>query len=324
MPHAARDRAGRGAWCIHLLCVLGAGLVNVPLIGQPIDSAAKVSIAPRPLPAKNKLSPPNFRLDVKLVQIPITVTDLRDRPVLGLQKEEFRVFEDGVEQQLATFSLVDSPVSVGLIFDSSASMKKGIESSRAAVDQFLTTTIAEDEFFLVRFSDKAELLTGFTHVADEISRSLAMVRPRGYTAMIDAIWRSIHQMRGAGNPRKILLVLSDGGDNRSRYSESELLSLVRESDVRLYAIGLFERPRYLEKLADETGGRVFWVRGLGELPDVMDRLSRLIRTEYVLGYFPRNTQNDGRYRKVVVQVNPQQGVAKVRATWRRGYPTPDD
>jgi Ca-activated chloride channel family protein len=220
--------------------------------------------------------------------------------------------------------VVDSPVSVGLIFDSSASMKRRIDGSRAAVDQFLKTTVAEDEFFLVRFSDKAELLTGFTRVPDEISKSLASVRPNGYTAMIDAIWRSIHQMRLAANPRKILLVLSDGGDNRSRYSESELLSLVRESDVRLYAIGLFERPRYLEKLADETGGRVFWVRSLGELPDAVDTLSLQIRTEYVVGYFPRNNHNDGRYRRVSVQVNPPRGVAKVRATWRRGYPTPDD
>ena len=206
----------------------------------------------------------------------------------------------------------------------SASMKKRIEDSRAAVDQFLQTTLTGDEFFLVRFSDKAELLTGFTPHADEISRSLSMVRAQGYTAMIDAIGRAVHEMRRAVNPRRILVVLSDGVDNRSRYSESELLSLIRESDVRLYAIGLFEHPRYLEKLADETGGRVFWVHSLSELPDAVERLSLRIRNEYLVGYFPKNNQNDGRYRKVTVQVNPPQGIAKVHATWRRGYPTPDE
>ena len=140
--------------------------------------------------------------------------------------------------------------------------------------------------------------------------------------MVDAISLAMQEARRAGNARRVLLVLSDGADNNSRYSEGELLSLVREADVRVYSAGLFERPRYLERLADESGGGVVWVHKLNELPDAMNKLSAQIRNEYRLGYFSDHAQNDGRYHKVRVEVQPPADMKSVRVSWRRGYTAP--
>jgi VWFA-related protein len=282
-----------------------------------------VSVVPRVRPARAEDLPrATFRLDVKLIEIPVSVNDLRDRPVLGLPQDRFRLFEDEAEQQVVSFSRSDAPISAGLVFDTSRSMRPRIQESRVAVEQFLTTAVPGDEFSLVTFSDKPELISPFTQDTADISQRLGTTQPHGWTAMIDAIGRSLSEMRRAKNPRRVLLVLSDGGDNNSRYSEGELLSLVRESDVRIYAIGLLERPRYLEKLAEETGGSVIWVHKMSELPEAMERLSEEIRNEYRLGYFSDHAQNDGRYHKVRVEVTAPADTKQVRVAWRRGYTAP--
>ncbi|HTS28850.1 MAG TPA: VWA domain-containing protein [Bryobacteraceae bacterium] len=286
---------------------------------QSGGSQPNLAILPRPRPAAEGLPNSTFRLDVKLIQVPVRVSDLRDHPVMSLDKSAFRLFEDDVEQQIATFSISDTPISTGLVFDSSRSMKDRIADSRAAVAQFCTTSLPGDEFFVVRFSDNAELISPFTTDTAEIQKQLSLLQPHGWTAMIDAIWRSVEEMRKARNPRKVLLVLSDGGDNNSRYSENELFSRVREADVRVYAIGLFQRPRYLEKLADETGGRVIWVHRLSELPGAMEAVSQQIRHEYLVGYFSNHPPNDGKYHKVRIEVQPPEGMKQVHAAWRRGY-----
>jgi Ca-activated chloride channel family protein len=290
--------------------------------GQSSGSQPNLAVIPRVSPAADRLPVSTFRLDVKLIQIPVQVTDLRDRPVMNLPKSAFRLFEDDVEQQIATFSMADAPISTGLVFDASRSMRDRIGESRAAVNQFCKTSLPADEFFLVKFSDNAELISPFTRDTGEIRQQLSSVHPHGWTAMIDAIWRSVEEMRRATNPRKVLLVLSDGGDNNSRYSEAELLSLAREADVRIYSIGLFQRPRYLEKLADETGGSVIWVHKMSELPEAMETLSLKIRNEYVVGYFSNHIPSGGKYHKVRVEVQPPAGLKQVRTAWRRGYVEP--
>ncbi len=262
-----------------------------------------------------------FRLEVNLIQVPVTVTDMRDHPVMGLGKTAFRVFEDDVEQQVTALSMSDGPVSAGIVFDTSLSMRSRINASRAAVKQFFETSVRGDEFSLVCFGERVDLLTRWTGNSDEIFQALTGVRPFGRTAMIDGIWLSLGQMRRASNPRRILLVLSDGGDNNSRFSETELLSILREVDVRVWTIGLFERPRYLQKLADETGGRVVWVHRLADLPAAMEQLSLQIRNEYVISYFSNHSQNDGRYHKVRIEVQAPE-IREVRATWRQGYFAP--
>ncbi|HEV3199290.1 MAG TPA: VWA domain-containing protein [Bryobacteraceae bacterium] len=303
-----------------LACFAGFG--GVVAYGQASGPQPNLAVIPRASAAAEKLPASTFRLDVRLIQVPVQVTDLRDRPVLGLPKSGFRLFEDDVEQQISSFSMTDAPISTGLVFDASRSMRDRIGESRAAVDHFCETSLPADEFFLVKFSDSAELISPFTRDTGEIQRQLSSVRPHGWTAMIDAIWRSVVEMRRATNPRRVLLVLSDGGDNNSRYSEGELLSLVREADVRIYAIGLFQRPRFLEKLADETGGSVIWVHKMGDLPEAMETLSLQIRNEYVVGYFPNHPPNDGKYHKVRVEVQPPAGLKQVHASWRRGYIEP--
>jgi Ca-activated chloride channel family protein len=301
-----------------LLCGVLLGRA-CPTNGQ---SGPAVSITPR-MPAMAASAPRStFRLAVNLIQVPVTVTDMRDHVVLGLEKTAFRIFEDDVEQQSVALSMADGPVSAGLVFDASGSMRRHIDESRAAVEQFFRTSVPGDEFFLVQFSSRAGLVTRWTRDSEEISRELTRVRPNGWTAMIDGIRLSLEEMRRASNPRRVLLVFSDGADNNSRYSEGELLSILREADVGVWAVGLFERQRYLQKLADETGGRVVWVHKLSELPGAMERLSRQIRNEYVISYISNHAPDDGRYHKLRVEVEPPRGMKQMRATWRQGYIAP--
>jgi len=306
--------------CLGVLMGCWIGIVLADENGQQ----PRVSIIPRARVERDsaaRTSSP-IRLDVKVVQIPVTVTDTWDRPVEGLRQSDFRLFEDDVEQRIVYLSREEAPASVGLIFDASGSMRDKIETSVEAVEQFFQTTLPGDEFLLVRFSDKPTLLTGFTDDTQEISGWLHSIRPKGWTALHDAIYLGIHKMRTARNSRKALLVLSDGGDNNSRYSAPEIRGLVREADVRIYSIGLqigmLQGGRFLERISDETGGRMIRVRKLDELPEAMEKLSRDLRSQYLLGYYSTNTQNDGRFRKVRVQVNHP----TVHASWRRGYYAP--
>jgi VWFA-related protein len=201
-------------------------------------------------------------------------------------------------------------------------MRDKMETSVTAVDQFFETTMPGDEFLLVRFSDKPVLVTGFTDDTHEISGWLHSIRAGGWTALHDAIYLGIQKMKRARNSRRALFILSDGGDNNSRYSAPEIRDLVREADVRVYSIGLqigmLQGARFLEKVSEETGGRMIRVRKLDELPGAIEKLSRDLRSQYLLGYYSTNAQNDGRFRRVRVQVNHR----TVRASWRRGYYAP--
>jgi Ca-activated chloride channel homolog len=279
----------------------------------------KVAITPRKLDSATKVSAANLRLDVKLVLIPVTVTDALDRPVTNLSRESFRVLEDGVEQKITSFSQEDGPVSLGLLFDSSGSMKNRIDSSVEALKLVFRTTIPGDEFFVVQFADQARVLGGFTKDPEEIHRRLGFVAAKGWTALLDAIALSTHHMRNARNQSRVLLILSDGNDNNSRFSESEVRRLVVEGNLRVYGIGLFHWPHFLQQLAQETGGNVLAAQSLSELPDVVQRLSREIRTQYILGYSSTNQVNDGKYRKVKVELLRPSGAPQLRHSWRRGY-----
>ena len=193
--------------------------------------------------------------------------------------------------------------------------------AREAASQLLSQLTAEDEAFLVTVSTRAELRQDFTSNMGEVADALVFNDPYGNTSLLDGVNLGLGHLKKAHTPLKALVVVSDGGDNNSRYSEGELLSLLRETDVRIYAIGLFERPRYLEKLADETGGSVIWVRKLSDLPEAMDKLSEQIRNEYRLGYFSNRPQNDGKYHKVRVEAQPPES-KQLRLSWRRGYTAP--
>lgn len=256
----------------------------------------------------------NFRLDSDLVLIPVSVTDFRNHAVTGLRRDAFRVFEDQAEQKVVQFSLEDAPLSVGIVFDSSGSMNGKLPKAREAMKQFLRLANPEDEFFLVEFSGKPRLEVPFTRDAGAIQNRLLGAQPGGRTALLDAIALAMQSLSHARYPRRALLVLSDGGDNHSRYDEAEIRGLIRESDLWLYSIGIYDRhtpaqaseallgQRLMEVLAEESGGRHFAVDSLIDLPVVAARISVELRNQYVLGYRPPNPRRDGKYHHVQVRL----------------------
>jgi len=278
----------------------------------------------------------SLRVDTTLVQIPVAVTDPLNRFVLGLQKEDFHLFEDGVEQNVAHFSGEDAPLSVGLVFDESGSMDYKLRTSRDAAAQLLKTLNRDDEAFLVEFGDDARLSVGFTVHGEQIQSALQNAQPGGLTAMLDAINTGLHEMKKAKNPRKAIVIVSDGGDNHSHYTAAEIESLVREADVQVYAMGVFEPtwpfgltpeeitgPRLLSEIAAQTGGRAFAAAVTSDLPRVATRIAIELRNQYVLAYYPANQARDGKYRKVEVKISQPHGIVSLlKAHWRLGYYAP--
>jgi VWFA-related protein len=260
-----------------------------------------------------------IRTEVKLVLIPITVTDPFERPVTGLTEQNFRIFDQGVEQKITEFYREDAPVSVGMVFDASNSMRKKIDQSRQALTQFLRFSTPGDEFSLWKFSDRPQPLCPFTTNVSEIEEALALIQSGGWTSLFDALYLAISHMKRATHGTKALFVLSDGGDNNSRYTEGEIKSMVREADVRIFAISIFDRAHSLERISEESGGRTYQVHNLGELSEMAVTLSAEIHNHYVLGYLPKTAQKDGKYHKVIVRLIPPSGSPKLRVAWRRGY-----
>lgn len=313
------------------------------LAGQGADKPvihddAPANIVPRAKPGEKAapLDPrSDIRVDSTLVLIPVTVTDPLNRFVTGLDRENFRVFEDKSEQKVTHFASEDAPLSVGLVFDTSGSMGSKLDKSRQAVAQFFKTANPEDEFFLVQFNDRPELAVDFTTHLEEIQNRLTFTQSKGRTALLDAVYMALHKMKKARNPRKALLVISDGGDNSSRYTESEIKNLVREADVQIYAIGIYEPmasrgrtpeelsgPSLLTEIAEQTGGRQFSVENLNELPDVAAKIGIELRNQYILGYTPTNHDRNGKYRRVQVKLVQPRGLPPLRAFWRLGYYAP--
>ena len=273
-----------------------------------------------------------FNAESTLVLVPAIVTDPLNRFILGLQKQDFHLFEDGAEQTIRNISGEDVPLSVGLVFDTSGSMGDKLRTSRQAALRFLTTMNSQDEVFLIQFNDRAQLAVPFTSQTDEIQNSLSGVQPGGLTAMLDAAEMALREMKKAKNPRKAILIISDGGDNSSKYTAAEIESLVREADVQVYAMGIFEPslfpaltkeevsgPRLLSELAEQTGGRAFSASDPSDLPNVAVRIGIELRNQYVLAYSPRNQKKDGKYRKVEVKVNKPAGISELKVHWRLGY-----
>lgn len=278
-----------------------------------------------------------LRVETTLVVIPVTVTDASNRFVLGLEKQNFALFEDGVEQKVKQFAGEDAPLSVGLLVDTSGSMGMKLRTSREAVAQFMKTMNAQDEAFLIEFSDRAQLIEGFTNNTAEIDDKLVSVESQGLTALLDAVSMGISEMKKAKNPRKALLIISDGGDNNSQYTPDQIKDLVREADVQIYAMGVFEQlpyigltraelsgPHLLAELAEQTGGRAFPARSSGALPSIARRIGIELRNQYILAYSPSNEEKNGKYRKVEVKLNAPPGLSALKARWRTGYyaPTP--
>ena len=289
----------------------------------------------KPPPESKTSHVAELRKDVNLVLVNATVTDPYGRLVTGLDQENFRVFEDGKEQEIMRFAEDDVPISIGMIFDVSGSMTDKIAKSRMAAVQFFKTANPADEFFLVDFADRAELATMFTSSIEELQNRLLFSAPKGMTALLDAVYLGMSEMKGARNARKALLIISDGGDNHSRYDYSDVKRFLRETDVQIYAIGIIDPdacdrtpeecagPGFLQGLASMTGGRSFTVKNLDDLGDIATKISMELRNQYVVGYRPRNTTRDGKWRKIKVKIRPPRGLPPLTVYSRYGYYAPN-
>jgi len=272
---------------------------------------------------------------VDMVVVAVTVTDPFDRIVTGLEQSNFVVSDEKVPQQIASFSTEDAPISVGMIFDSSGSMSDKIEKSKEAALQFFKTSNPEDEFMLINFNDRPDLLSSFTSKFENLQDRLLFAKSWGRTALLDALYLGLNEMKKGRSSRKALLLISDGGDNHSRYTENDLKRAVKESDVQIYAVAVLEPlssrnrtpeeaagPALLSDLAEVSGGRMFSVEDPSELPDIAEKISVQLRNEYVIGYRPSNLVRDGRWRRIKVKLDPPRGLPPLNVYARTGYYAP--
>jgi len=305
------------------------GATAAPAAGAPAGAEAPAATGTDAL----KVRPGSLiKMNVDMVLVPVTITDPMNRLVTGLEQEDFQVFENNTQQKIAAFATEDAPVSIGIIFDLSGSMTSKLIRARESILQFIKTANPQDEFFVIGFNDRPELIEDFTSSVEDIQARLATVRSGHRTALLDAIYYGLVKMKEARHERRALLVVSDGGDNRSRYTEGELRAQVRESDVEMYSIGIFDPyaatpeertgPQLLNDLSEETGGRLFRVDDVAEMGDIAEKISTELRNQYVIGYRPKDLTRDGKWRKVKVKVNPPAGLPPLTVHARTGYYAP--
>jgi len=331
---------------VFTIALLGISLLPLtaddPVEKQANTQAPTISIQPRVRPSAAGSAETildrraDLRIDTTLVLVPVAVTIAATGKLLtGLEKENFELTEDKNAQEIVSFGSEDVPLSIGVVFDTSGSMGDKLERSRQAVAQFMRTANPEDEFFLVQFNDRPELTVSFTPHPEDVQSHLTWVQSKGRTALLDGVAMAMNEMKKGKNGRKALLIISDGGDNSSRFTESEVRNWVREGDVQIYSIGIYEPlgsrgrtpeemsgPGLLSDLAEQTGGRNFSVENLADLPDVAAKIGLELRNQYVLGYNPRNLAHDGKYRKVEVKLVKVKDLPPLRARYRPGYVAP--
>jgi Ca-activated chloride channel homolog len=343
MTHSIRaKRAGRSvAGCVFtlLLCAVGLWAQENPL-GQvvtpapvKVDKPAGAVEAEAPGSVRPpKSTTPKLRVEANLVLVPMTVTDGMNRLVTGLEAPNFQIFDNNVGQTIKSFSTEDAPVTIGIVFDLSGSMQSKFPRARRALTEFLRTSNPQDEFFVVAFNDKPAVIVDYTSDVDDVEARMVMLHPENRTALIDAVYLAVNKLKDAKWERKALLIISDGGDNRSRYTEGQLRRVVRESDVQIYAIGIFDEyaptseeqlgPILLADIAETTGGRMFKVREAGDMTDIATRISAELRNEYVVGYRPSDMKKDGNWRKLKVRLVPPPGLPTLTVHFRQGYYAP--
>jgi len=270
--------------------------------------------------------PPRFRVDVDTVVIRVTVTDSLNRYVVGLDKEHFKVYENKVEQTLNHFSNDKSPLSVGIILDISGSMGDNMLSARNSVVRFLEQGDEQDEYFLVGFNHQTELLQDFTSRSQNITADIATTGAGGRTALYDALYLGLEKIRQAKHDKKALIIITDGEDNSSRYTFSEVKDFAKESDAQIYVIGEKGDIGYGRGIINEivrlTGGRAFFPSSFKQLDYYCDLIHTELRNQYVLGYSPTDKQFDGKWRKIKVRLEPPEGLPRLSVRAKEGYFAP--
>jgi Ca-activated chloride channel family protein len=277
-----------------------------------------------------------LRVRSDLVLIPVTVTDRSGKAVSGLTKEHFTLFEDDAQQKITHFVTEDTPASIGIVFDVSSSMRPRLAKAREAVNAVLSDASANSEWSLVTFSTRAAVIVPLTSQPEEIRNSAETLKADGGTALLDGVRLGMAEMRHARYLRKALIIISDGEDNSSHWTVSELNAAVREQDILIYAIRITDSVEpnaawpsrvgeaLLKQIADQTGGSMFSVSAPRQLPKVAQQISGQLRHQYVLGYVPDHSAIDGTYRKVRLRVARPKGYPRLQAVWRQGYYAPKE
>jgi Ca-activated chloride channel family protein len=259
-----------------------------------------------------------LKVDVDLVMVNVTVTD-GNKFVTDLKPENFQLFEDKIEQKIEYFSSDVAPVSLGIIFDISHSMEKKLDFARDAAAKFLETGTPEDEYFLVEFSNRAKIAEGFTSDISRLRDRLAFKQGAGATALYDAIYLGLGQLKRGQNPKKALLLITDGEDNHSRYSRGDIRDFIREADAQIYVVDLGRA--LLGDLAEMTGGHSYHAN-VDDLQDICEKIATELKSQYVIGFESTNTSKDGKFRKLRLRVSPPAGVGKLNVRTRNGYYAP--
>jgi len=301
-------------------------------IGRLIVTLCLAWVCPAAIGAQelsSKTTKQTLKIDVDLVLVNATVSDSQGRMVTGLEREDLQLWEDKIEQKLDYFSSEDSPLSIGLIFDSTGSMSDKISTARDAAVTFLKTGNPEDEYFLVTFSQDARLAENFTTDISRLQNRLIFSPAKGLTPLFDAVYMGLDKMKRAAHKRRALLLITDGEDNHSRYSFRDIKEFIKEQDVQLFAIGIvnpfgeLSRGRsgraIIEDLVQITGGRAFFPDSVHELEDICSKIAVELRNQYVLGYHSTNDAKDGNWRKIRLKVNPPKGISGLSVRGKSGY-----
>lgn len=286
-------------------------LISIPILAQDEDKPVKVT--------------------TDLVTLTLTVTDQYGRYVSGLKKNAFTVYDEGQEQEITFFADADAPVSIGILFDISGSMSgEKIQRARKALERFMNISHPMDEYFLIAFNSRAQLLLDRTRDSEALLRKLTLVRPKENTALYDAVYLGIERVTRGAHQRKAILIISDGQDNSSRYSFKEVRNLLKETDVTIYSVGIMDNndsrdpiglqgQAFLDELSSVSGGKSFYPQTSVEMDEIFERIAVELRNQYSIGYIPKNFQPDGRWRKVKVKVKPPKGMSRLIVRTREGY-----
>lgn len=292
-----------------------------------LGSSAAFAQTPQPTPTKEE----ELKIKTDLVTLTLTVTDIYGRYVSGLTKEAFTIFDNNEEQEITFFSDTDAPVSVGILFDVSDSMSgEKIAKARTALERFINTSHPSDEYFLIAFNNRAQLLLDKTRDGEAVLRKLTLVEPKNNTALYDATYLGIERVTRGTHQKKALLIISDGQDNASRYNFGEVRRLLKESDVVVYAVGILDGTdsssvtgmqgqSFLDELTSVTGGKAFYPQTNVEMDEIFERIALELRHQYSIGYTPKDFQVDGKYHKVKVKVKPPRGLPRLTVRSREGY-----
>lgn len=317
---------------LHRFCFF----VAIFVFSSSIVLAQQAQPTPTPSPDDDPDRPINIKTD--LVTLTLTVQDIYGRYVSGLSKKAFTIIDNGEEQEITYFSDTDAPVSVGILFDVSDSMSgEKIGKARKALERFINTSHPNDEYFLIAFNSRAQLLLDRTRDGEAVLRKLTLVQPRNNTALYDAVYLGAEKVTRGTHQKKAMLIISDGQDNSSRYNFGEVRRLMKESDVITYAVGIMDGrdsgsvigmqgQSFLDELTSVTGGKSFYPQTDVEMDEIFERIALELRHQYSIGYTPKDFEPDGKWHKVKVKVKPPRGLPRLTVRSREGYyatPTTD-